>query len=444
MSANLLSAVEAAKAIRDGMLTSEELVLACLARIDEVEDTVGAWAHLDPDRALEQARAADVYRSEGLPLGPLHGIPVGIKDIIDTQDFPTEHGTPIYAGRTPSKDATLVSLLREAGAVILGKTVTAELAVFSPGKTTNPHNAAYTPGGSSSGSAAAVAAGMVPLAVGSQTNGSTIRPASFCGVFGFKPTFGRISRNRVLAQSQPLDTIGVFARTLEDVALIAEVLMGFDDRDPSMRPMATPPMVQIMAEEPPVPPRFAFVRTSKWDEAGEETKDGLRELVDHLNQTAASVDMFDLPSPFEEVHKAHAQVMEADLAKSFAGEYKKNKDKLSAILIEMIERGQKVSKAEYKAALEQRDQCIGILNSIFEDYDAILTPATPGAAPEGLDATGSPVFNTIWTFAGTPALSLPVLQGANNLPIGVQLVGQNNDDARLMRTARWMMKTLET
>ena len=443
MNANLLSATEAAKAIRDGLITSEELVGACLARIDEVEGTVQAWTHLNANHALEQARVLDERRVQGLALGPLHGIPVGIKDIIDTKDFPTENGTPLHAGRQPGHDATVVSLLREAGAVILGKTVTTELAVMHPGKTTNPHNPAHTPGGSSSGSAAAVAAGMVPLAVGSQTNGSTIRPASFCGIYGFKPTFARISRHGVLKQSDPLDTIGVFGRTLEDVSLLADALIAYDDRDESMVPLARPGISSVMAEEPPVTPHIAFVRTPKWDMAEEETKDGLRELMDHLNQNGTVVDILDLPSLFDEAHEMHRRLMEGDLAKSFAREYAEGKDHLSAIMVEMIERGQKVTDAEYDEAMKCRDICIGMLNAFFEDYDAILTPAVPGAAPEGLDATGSPVFCTIWTFTGMPALSLPVLEGRDGLPVGAQLVGQQNDDGRLLRTARWMMRTLE-
>ena len=254
-----LSAAEAIGKIRNGEITSEELVQACLDRIEEHEATIGAWAHLDPDHALDQAKRADECHAKDLATGPLHGVPVGVKDIIDTADLPTENGTVLHGGRTPSEDATLVSHLRQAGAVILGKTVTTELAVYAPGKTTNPNDASRTPGGSSSGSAAAVADFMTPLAVGSQTNGSVIRPASFCGVYGYKPTHGRISRYRVLAQSHHLDTMGVFARNLEDLALIAEVLMVHDDCDPDMRPIARPKLSQRLAEAQSVEPKLAFV-----------------------------------------------------------------------------------------------------------------------------------------------------------------------------------------
>src|SRR5438105_15879843 len=225
-----LSASEAARSIRDGVISSEQLVEACLARVRETDEQVQAWTFLDPDYALAQARAADAWRSEGRPTGPLHGVPVSVKDIFDTADMPTENGSVLHAGRTPSRDATVVSMLRAAGAVIMGKTVTTEFAYFSPGKTRNPHNPEHTPGGSSSGSAAAVATEMVPLALGSQTNGSTIRPAAFCGVLGFKPTHGLISRHGVLELSRTLDHVGLFARTIDDIALLAEELAGYHER----------------------------------------------------------------------------------------------------------------------------------------------------------------------------------------------------------------------
>ncbi|MGD9185771.1 MAG: amidase, partial [Desulfobacterales bacterium] len=246
MNLHLLSAVEAAEAMRAGEITSEELVRACLDHISGIEERIGAWTYLDPDHALKQAREADQVLRKGKDIGPLNGLPVGVKDIFDTRDMPTEDGTVLHAGRQPDADATAVALLREAGAIILGKTVTTELAVYAPGKTRNPHDPECTPGGSSSGSAAAVAARMVPLAIGTQTNGSVIRPASYCGVYGFKPTYGRISRHFVLQQSRPLDQIGVFARAIEDIALIAEQLMAFDDRDPDTQLRARPKLVKTL------------------------------------------------------------------------------------------------------------------------------------------------------------------------------------------------------
>ena len=339
-----LGASAARKAIADGVLTSEELVSACLARIDELEPTIGAWAHLDRDIAMQQARAADEFRKTGLPTGALHGLPVGIKDIIDTADYPTERGTVLHQGRQPLRDATLVSLLKEAGAIILGTTVSTEMAVYAPGKTRNPHNPEHTPGGSSSGSAAAVSAAMIALSVGTQTNGSVIRPASYCGVYGFKPSFARISRHGVLEQSPPLDTIGVFARDLDDLALIADVLMRFDAQDAAMKPIAPPCIARILAEEVPVNPHFAFVRTPVWDQVELVTKDALRELLDAINAAQPeTVDIFDLPDSFAELHEHHRRVMEGDLARSFADEYRRGKAQLSEVLRTMIERGQQVS-----------------------------------------------------------------------------------------------------
>lgn len=435
-----MTASEAARRIRDGELTPQELVQSCLDRIATIEDTIGAWAHLDPEHALAQADAADQHRRQGGTLGPLHGIPVGVKDIIDTADYPTECGTPLYSGRTPSADATLVACLREAGAIILGKTVTTELAVYSPGKTTNPHDASRTPGGSSSGSAAAVASFMAPLAIGSQTNGSVIRPAAFCGVYGYKPTHGLISRHGVLKQSGPLDTIGVMARNLEDLALVAEPLMAYDGRDPDMRPATRPRISEIMAQEPPVDPRLAFVRTPVWDQTEETTKDAFRELVEHVG---GHIDLLELPTAFNDAHEDQRRIMEADLAKSFAKEYAEGKDKLSGILCQMIERGQKVLATEYNTAVERVSLLNAMLDSIFEDYDAILTPSAAGEAPVGLETTGSPAFCTIWTLCGVPAITMPILQGPNGMPLGAQLVSHRRDDARLFRTARWLLGNLE-
>jgi Asp-tRNA(Asn)/Glu-tRNA(Gln) amidotransferase A subunit family amidase len=431
-----MSARQAAEAIRAGEVTSQELVRACLDRIAELEDRVGAWAHLDPDHALKQARDRDLSRREGKDVGSLHGIPVGVKDIFDTLDMPTEDGTVLHAGRQTVADATVVALLREAGAVIMGKTVTTELAVYTPGKTRNPHDFARTPGGSSSGSAAAVAAFMVPLAIGTQTNGSVIRPASYCGVYGYKPSHGLISRHGVLRQSRPLDQVGVFARNVEDAALIAEQLMAFDDRDPDMRPRARLKLAETASTEPPFPPRFAFVKSPVWDQAEEDMKAAFAELAEHLGENVREVE---LPAIFNEAVAWHRAVMEADLARSFAREYARGKDQLSATLREMIERGQKVLAMDYNRAVDQISTLNGMLEEIFEWHDAILTPAATGEAPAGLESTGSPIFCTLWTLCGMPAISLPILQGAHGLPMGVQLVGPRFDDAKLLRSVRWLV-----
>ncbi len=440
MTLTQMTATQAAAAIRNGELTSEELVRACLARIDEVEATVGAWTYLDPDHALRQAQAADLARKEGRALGPLHGVPVGIKDIFDTEDMPTEDGTPLHAGRRPLEDCAVVAQLREAGAVIMGKTVTTELAVYSPGKTRNPHNPEHTPGGSSSGSAAAVAAHMVPLAVGSQTNGSVIRPASFCGVVGYKPSMGLISRHRVLRQSPPLDTVGVFARTAEDAALLAESLMAYDPRDAAMRPRARPALTETARSEPPVDPDIAFVKSPVWEKADADTRDAFEELSSHLGERVREVD---LPDVFARAHEWHRAIMEADLAKNFRIDEDKGRDRISPVLREMMDRGKTVTAVAYNEAVEHIAVLNGLLEPIFKQYDAILTPATVGTAPKGLNGTGSPLFCTLWTYCGLPAVSLPLLNGSNGLPMGVQLVGPKGDDARLLRTARWLAESLD-
>ncbi len=435
MSLNTLSATEALVKLNDGDITAEELTQACLDHIAAVDGDIQAWAHLDAERALAQARALDAHRQSGAPVGPLHGLPVGIKDIFDTMGTPTENGTVLDVERVPFRDATVVRLLREAGAVILGKTVTTELAVLHPGKTRNPHNPAHTPGGSSSGSAAAVAANMVPLAVGTQTNGSMIRPASFCGVVGFKPGLGLVSRVGVLKASEFLDQVGVFARTVEDAALISDVLMVFDEEDPAMRHHDALNMLETALSEPPVEPMFAFVKGPVWEQADSETREAFMELKDFLGEQCDEVE---LPEPFNSVADLHRTVMNADLAANFASYYERGNDKLSASLLEMIEDGRRVLAADYTRAKDWRGVLNAGLHELFERYDAIITPAVAGTAPEGLDTTGSPAFCTVWTFCGTPAVSLPLMEGENGLPLGVQLVGPVGDDARLLRTANWL------
>ncbi|HEV8677105.1 MAG TPA: amidase [Methylomirabilota bacterium] len=432
-----LTAVAAAAAIRRGKLTAEEVVAACLERIAEREPVVGAWAFLDRDHAVGQAREADAARRAGRELGPLDGIPVGVKDIFDTADMPTENGTVLHAGRQPTEDAAAVALLRAAGAIVLGKTVTTELAVYWPGKTRNPHDPRRTPGGSSSGSAAAVAAGMVPLALGTQTNGSVIRPAAYCGVVGYKPTYGLISRHGALRQSPPLDQVGVFARSLEDVALLGEALMVYDERDAAMRPRARPRLRDAVAATPPVPPRLAFVRTPMWEQAEPDVRAAFPALVAQLGNRAVEVE---LPPIFAHAVGWHRTIMEADLAKSFAAEYAAGRDRLSPRLSEMIERGQAYRAVEYNEALEAVPQLHRALAPIFAAYDALVTPATTGAAPIGLESTGSPIFCTIWTLCGVPAVSLPILRGAEAMPLGVQLVAARGDDGRLLRAARWLVE----
>lgn len=435
-----LSASDAARLIRDGTISSAQLVEACLARVRDVDADVQAWAFLDPDHALEQARAADEWRATGRPTGPLHGVPVGVKDIIDTGDMPTEIGSPIYAGRTPSRDAAVVAMLRAAGAVIMGKTVTTEFAYYAPGKTRNPHNAEHTPGGSSSGSAAAVAAGMVPLAIGSQTNGSVIRPASFCGVYGFKPTHGLIPRPGVFPLSRTLDTLGVFARTLDDVALLVEQLAGFDERDPDSRPRARIPIRAVAAEDPPLAPMFGLVRTSRWDRADTDTKDAFSELAGLLGDRVEDVELVQGDDAFE----WHRLIMAAEMAASLDREWDKGRDQMSDPLRALLGRGREVRAIDYqRARTRARALRESLTDLCMERYDALLTPAAPGTAPRTLDSTGDPSFCTLWTLTGMPAITLPLMHGANGLPLGVQLVGPPDGDARLLRTARWLASRVE-
>jgi Asp-tRNA(Asn)/Glu-tRNA(Gln) amidotransferase A subunit family amidase len=440
MSLCALPLSEAVADIREGRISSVELVTACLDRVAEVDGDIQAWTFLDRDHALKQAEALDLHRAQGKPVGPLHGVPVGIKDIFDTGDMPTEFGSPIWAGRTPRRDAAAVARLRAAGAVIMGKTVTTEYAYFHPGKTRNPHDPSRTPGGSSSGSAAAVAAFMVPGAIGSQTNGSVIRPASFCGVVGFKPTHGLIPRSGALMLSRALDTVGVFARTVTDAALLAELMAGFDEEDPDTRPLARPPLASVAASEPPLPPRFAFVKAPVWDKADADTQGAFAELTEALGENVSEVD---LGSSFERVIDMHRIVMEVEMAHNLHRDYDKGSGQMSAQLRELIERGREYKAVAYTGAIAGSSLLNGAIDEVFDEYDAILTPAAPGAAPAGLEATGNPIFCTTWTYLGTPAVTVPVLRSEGGLPIGVQLVGRRGNDARLLRTAQWFVKTLE-
>jgi Asp-tRNA(Asn)/Glu-tRNA(Gln) amidotransferase A subunit family amidase len=429
-----LSASEAARAVASGALSAVQLVEACLARIREVEPSVQAWAFLDEQHALAQARARDADRAEGRATGPLHGVPVGIKDIIDTTDMPTEDGTVLHAGRRPDRDAAVVAQLRTAGAVILGKTVTTECATYAPGKTRNPHDPTRTPGGSSSGSAAAVAAGMVSLAIGTQSNASIIRPASFCGVYGFKPTHGLISRHGILKLSRALDCVGVFARSLDDIALVAEQLTGFDENDLDTQPRARIPLRATLASEPPLTPRVALVKTPVWGRADESTRQAFDELAEVLG---AQCEEYPLPDSVAQAWDWHRTIMEAEMALNLDVEYEKGRDRLSESLRSQLARGREISALAYQQARAKVPRLIEGFDALFANFDAIVTPATLGTAPP-LESTGDPAFGTLWTLAGMPAVSLPLMHGPDGLPLGVQLVGKRHDDARLLRTARWL------
>ncbi|HTM61945.1 MAG TPA: amidase [Burkholderiales bacterium] len=435
-----LTASEAAQKMRGGLVTSEELVQDCLERIRATEPIVHAWQFLDEEHAIRQARAADERHRSGVAVGALNGIPVGIKDIIDTGDMPTENGTVLHKGRMPPADAAVVAKLRAAGAVIMGKTVTTECAYFNPGKTRNPHNPEHTPGGSSSGSAAAVAAQMVPLALGSQTAGSVIRPGAFCGDYAFKPTHGLIPRNGVLTLSRTLDHIGIFARSLDDLALVAEELVGYDDNDPDTRPRAHMPFCEVLDEEPPLAPMFAFIKTPHWDRVDADAKEAYAELIEALGDRVEEVDLLLSAGDAWDIQRT---IMEAEMASNLAPLWDAGKDKLSERLRGLMERGRETRAFDYQRALKSVPPMIAGFEELFtERYDAILTPPALGTAPKGLGATGDPVFCVLWTLLGMPAVTLPLMRGANGLPLGVQMVGRRNFDARLLRTARWLEKKL--
>jgi Asp-tRNA(Asn)/Glu-tRNA(Gln) amidotransferase A subunit family amidase len=438
MSLCALTLGAAATEIREGRVTSAELVGDCLNRIDEVEPDVQAFAFLDRDHALRQARELDEHRAHGRPLGPLHGVPVAIKDVFDTGDMPTEFGSPLWTGRTPRSDAIAVARLRAAGAVIMGKTVTTEYAYYHPGKTRNPHDKARTPGGSSSGSAAAVAALMVPGAIGTQTNGSTIRPAAYCGVVGYKPTHGLIPRTGALLLSRALDHVGVFARTVEDAALMAEAMAGFDAEDPDTRPRARPPLASVAVSEPPLPPRFAFVKSAAWKQAEPVTHEAFAELVEALGEAAVEVD---LGEGFGRAIDQQRIVMEVEMAHNLHRDYEEGREKFSPQLRECIERGRSHAAVDYTRAVAGAAVLNDSLGDVFNEFDAIVTPAAAGEAPLGLP-TGDPIFCTTWTYLGTPAITLPLLRTEAGLPLGIQLVGRRDGDARLLRTAHWLVKTL--
>ncbi len=407
MSALNTSVVEMVKSIKKGEITSEELVKNYIKEIKKKEKDVEAWEFFDEELALAQAKKSDLLHQSGKH-GDLHGIPIGIKDIFDTEDMPTGHGTEIHKKNPSLNDCTVVSKLKQAGAVIMGKTVTCELAYYSSGKTKNPHDLNRTPGGSLSGSAAAVASHMVPLAVGSQTNGSVIRPASYCGVVGYKPTRGLISRHLVLQVSRKLDQIGVFSNSVEDAALISDIKLPFMDK------------------------------------LEEDTKEGFEEIKDEIkNKLKGKIDEVELPEGFKDISEWHKTIMESDMATSFSEEYKSSKNKLSDKIVEAIERGMKYTSVEYNEALSKIDTANTYFKQFFHDYDAILTPSATGEAPKGLEFTGNPIFCTVWTYCGMPSISLPLLQGKNGLPVGVQLVSSLFDDERLLRNASWLTSKIK-
>ncbi len=430
-----LTATEAVEAIASGRLSSVDLVKSCLARIEDTDGAIGAWAYLDGGAALKQAEECDRIRKAGLATGSLHGVPVGLKDIVDTRDMPTERGTAIFKGRQTETDARIVEQLREAGAVILGKTVTTELAFVHANETRNPHNPAHTPGGSSSGSAAAVAAEHVPLAIGTQTNGSVIRPASFCGTFGFKPTRGVISRTGLLQTSVSLDQVGCFGRSLADVALLTDAISSYDQRDPLSFARPRPDMAKGADEDVPVTPDLAWLDLPFNDRLSEAAQGGLEAVLDVLGQQVTRLPAADTLSNLVAVQ---ARIHEYEICQHLAGTFDTQWDRISDTLKPVITRGRQISKAEYEDALAVKASAEAFFEEFFTEFDAIVAPSAAGEAPLFGPATGDPIFCTLWTLAGLPCVTLPLLMGDTDLPIGVQLIGPAEKDNRLLRTARWL------
>jgi amidase len=421
---NKLTATEIVRATIAGEITCEAVTRDCLARIEAREGHIHAWASIDPQLALHQARALD----RATERGPLHGVPIGVKDIIDTFDQPTEMGSTIYNGHRPAADAACVGLVRAAGAVILGKTVTCEFAGMTPGITTNPHDPARTPGGSSSGSGAAVADFMVPAAFGTQTGGSVLRPAAYCGVFGFKPTFGAFNRRGVYPAAESLDTLGLIARSLDDIELLSAVL-------------------ELRAPSAPVsldrPPRVGLCRTPLWKTAQPETVAAIEDAASRLGKAGAKVREVALPEEFSGLREAARETINNyERAAAMAYEWNSHRDQISERLSKRIAIGRAMPHQDYLAALRLGEECRARLPAVFGDCNVLLAPCANGEAPRGLSETGDPGFQAIWTILHTPALTLPTHRGPNNLPVGIQLVAQRYDDRRLLACAHWVWDQL--
>lgn len=405
------------------------------------DEQVKAFASLDSQALETQVDALESERASGRPLPPLYGLPVAVKDIVDTTDFPTAYGSPIFEGRYSISDATIVRRLRQAGAVILGKAVTTEFATFHPGPTRNPHRLTHTPGGSSSGSAAAVAAGMVPVAIGSQTNASVIRPASFCGVYGFKPSFGLIPRTGVFDQSPSLDQMGLFAKNLEDLARVADVLAGDDGFDEACRGLSRYRFTDVLMQDPPVTPKFCFVKTPWWSQVPADAQEAFEAFLELMD---GAVELVGLPDVVQQAVEWHRLVNEAELAAALSRELENHREGLSPALLARLETAQGISAADYLKAKRRMINVSSAFDEYFDRFDAILTPASLGAAPEGIESTGSPIMSTVWSFAGLPSVNLPLLMNEQGLPMGIQAIGPLRQDGRLLRSLRWLVQEFDS
>ncbi len=431
---NELTATEAAAGLARGDFSSADLMRACLDRVAEREDDVRAWAFINPNQAMASAKAADAARAAGKELGPLHGLPVGIKDIIDTADMPTENGSPLFEGRRPNADSGCVAALRAAGAIIMGKTVTTELANTNPSKTRNPHNLAHTPGGSSAGSGAGVADFHMPLAIGTQTGGSVIRPASFNGVYGLKPTLGLIPRNGVLLQSHTLDTLGVYGRCLEDLALITDSISIADPGDAQTYIGARGSLRAALDKPGPANPRFAFIETPAWDRADKGAKAAITGVAESLGAACVKETP---PAPFDRILDFHSAVFMAENAHYYGPYLRERPNLLSDKIRTRLQGGYDTPARDYIEALNERETINASIETLLTRYDAILCLPAAGPAPHGFETTGDAAFNSSWTYLGVPCVTLPRLT-VDGMPLGVQLVGARGAEGRLLRTARWL------
>jgi Asp-tRNA(Asn)/Glu-tRNA(Gln) amidotransferase A subunit family amidase len=428
VSRHLLSACEAAEQLAQRSLRAEDLVRDCLARIEAREGQVQAWSHVARDAALARARALD----QGVHQGLLHGLPIGVKDLIATADMPTTYGSSIYAGHRPAHDASCVALARAAGAVVMGKTVTTEFATFQPNQTRNPHHWAHTPGGSSSGSAAAVADGMVPLALGTQTAGSLTRPAAYCGVVAFKPSFGGINRAGVKPLSDTLDTVGTLARSVPDAALFAAALSGRAD-------WLVRPLTQVLGR----PLRVGLCRTYEWPHALPETHAAMTQAASQIGRTdEMTLQDLILPIDFEQLAQAQTHIQLSEQAQCLAHERLQHFERLSPRLQGIVNAGLAVTGGQYDQAQAWVARCRGQLAEVFQDVDVLLAPSAAGAAPLGLDNTGDPIFCRIWTVLQTPTVNIPAARAASGLPVGLQVIGPVAADALTLAAAHALHQVL--
>ena len=409
----------AAEAIRRRELSSRELITACIERYHATEPYIGAFAWFDPARALRIAEERDGQEPHGL----LHGVPVGVKDIYDTAGIPTESGSRLFTGRVPDRDADMVRALTDSGAIIVGKTVTAELAFLYPGKTRNPYDRERTPGGSSMGSAAAVAAGVIPGAIGSQTNGSVIRPGAFSGAVGLKPTGGRLSTGGALEFSKTLDQVGAFAGNVASVARLAAALAG-------------DALEEWWTGRADRAPRLAAVRTSDWDAADDAMRTRFQADVDALASDGGPIEWPALPEGLDEAPALIQTVMAYESAKVLGPLADARPQDVSEKARAFFARGRTIATDEYERTIRERLRLIAAFNAWAAEYDAILTIPAVGEAP-GLDTTGDPRFCSRWTFVGAPAIVIPTGLGPAGLPLGLQLVGARGSDRRLLGAAAW-------